>query len=609
MRGSLNRNPLIRIWALLVGVPVLLALVVLCSPLTQAVGTNVPVDFSGDGRSDWAVVRNVGGGPGGAVGWLIQTNNAAPSGTGAIAGTGGGNIPDGLAGQVCGAATVVSFAVTGLTQNVHSIEVGVDLTHSFVGDLNVVVAAPGGAPSFTLVSRIGKISTASFGDSSDYGGVYRFTDAAPSAPANNIWTVATAAGCGAACVIPAGDYRTTAATPAAGQPNPAPFTTLVSAFNGVTPAQANGTWTLSVTDCGSGDTGSVSAATSSLTVLTPTAAGSSIGGRITDQKGAPISGTVINLSGSQTRETITDANGYYQFGNVETNGFYTVTPSRANYNFTPLSRSFSQTGNQTDAAFAGSLIGDIHNPVDTAEYFVRQQYVDILGREPDEGGLNYWSSQILQCGANSGCLSARRHEVAAAFFMSDEFQQSGAYIFGVYAGALGRQPVFDEFAIDRQQVVGGGNLDTEKMNFARGFVERSEFISRYQSAPAADSFVDALIDSVQQGSGISLSDYRDSFITRYNGGGSQSESRALVVRDMADVGALRQAEHSRTFVLTEYYGYLRRNADQGGYDFWLNVLNHNAGDYHGMVCAFVTSTEYQNRFSSVVTRNNSECGE
>jgi len=598
-----------RIGALLIGVPVLLLLIVGFSPSSNAVGTKVALDMNGDGRTDWVLVRNVGGGVGGALGWLIQNNGVAANSSGAVAGTGGGNIVDG-SGGVCGAPTTVSFAISGLTQNVHAIEVSMNLTHTFVGDIDVVIAAPGGAPSHTLVSRIGKTTAGGFGDSSNYGGTYRFTDAAPSGAPDNIWTIATAPACDTNCVLPAADYRTTASTPAGGQPNPAPFTSLVTTFNGVTPAVANGTWTLQVRDCFGGDTGTVTAASSSLTVLTPTASESGIGGRITDHSGAPISGTTINLSGNQSRKTITDANGYYQFNNVEANGFYSVTPSRTNYNFSPSSRSFSQIGNQTDAAFSGTSIGDLHNPVDTAEYFVRQQYVDILGREPDEGGLNYWSSQILQCGGDNGCISSQRREVAGTFFMSDEFQQSGSYIYDVYAGALGRQPGFDEFAADRQLVVGGSGLDAEKAAFAQGFVTRTEFVSRYQAATTSDSFVDALIDSVRQRSGVDLADYRAGFIARYESGANQNESRGLVVREMADVAALRQAEYIRAFVLTEYFGYLRRNADPGGYDFWLGVLNQGAAaNYRGMVCAFVTSSEYQQRFSSVVTRGNAECAE
>ena len=147
----------------------------------------------------------------------------------------------------------------------------------------------------------------------------------------------------------------------------------------------------------------------------PTAANGLVTGRITSPDGTPVSGAVVSLNGTQSRKTITDANGNYRFSQVETSGFYTVSPSRANYTFTPASRSFSQIGSRTEAAFTASTIGDSVNPLDSAEYFVRQQYVDMLGREPDEGGFYYWSDQINRCGADSDCISARRRDVAAAF--------------------------------------------------------------------------------------------------------------------------------------------------------------------------------------------------
>jgi hypothetical protein len=76
----------------------------------------------------------------------------------------------------------------------------------------------------------------------------------------------------------------------------------------------------------------------------PTAAPASIGGMITDASGAPISGATINLSGAESRETITDANGNYSFDNVTANGFYTVTPSRVNYAFSPPKSQFQLVG-------------------------------------------------------------------------------------------------------------------------------------------------------------------------------------------------------------------------------------------------------------------------
>ena len=60
----------------------------------------------------------------------------------------------------------------------------------------------------------------------------------------------------------------------------------------------------------------------------------------------------------------------------------------------------------------------------------------------------------------------------------------------------------------------------------------------------------------------------------------------------------------------QYFGYLRRDVDQGGYDFWLDVVNNREpNNYRAMVCAFITSAEYQLRFGPEVTRTNQDCSQ
>ncbi|MEA2203227.1 MAG: hypothetical protein QOE77_3 [Blastocatellia bacterium] len=342
----------------------------------------------------------------------------------------------------------------------------------------------------------------------------------------------------------------------------------------------------------------------------PTAANGLVSGYILSNAGTPVEGAVVNLSGEQNRKTITNAKGYYQFDNVETNGFYTVAPSRTNYSFGPSSRSFSLLGNHTDAGFTGSSNGDNANPLDTAEYFVRQQYVDILGREPDEGGFNYWSNEILSCGGDTSCTDRRRREVAASFFIAEEFQDTGSFIYDMYKGSLGRKPVFNEYSADRKQVVGGATLTAQKAAFADSFVGRPEFVQKYQGETTAESFVDALLQNVQQASQLDLGGQRAGLISQYNAGGTLAQSRSLVLRSLADNAALKQKEYNAAFVLTEYFGYLRRNPEPEGYDFWLNVVtNGDVGNYRGMVCSFITSTEYQQRFSTAATHSNAECAQ
>ncbi|MCU1264581.1 MAG: hypothetical protein JWM21_899 [Acidobacteria bacterium] len=340
----------------------------------------------------------------------------------------------------------------------------------------------------------------------------------------------------------------------------------------------------------------------------PAASGGVVSGRIVDEAGAAVAGAVVNLSGSQSRKTITDANGNYRFNKIETTGLYAVTPTRANYTMSPGERSFSQLGNQTEAIFTAAFSGDIENPLDTAEYFVRQQYLDVLRREPDEAGFNYWSNQINACGGDTECTRSRRIGVAAAFFIEQEAQQAGSFICNLYEGALGRKPAFGEYEIDRQQVIGGANLEARKAAFAQSFAQRSEFADKYQVNSTGESFVDALLANLRQSSGVDLTSERDSLVGRYNTGANRTQGRSLVLREITEASVVRDANYNKSFVLTEYFSYLGRNPDTGGYNFWLNVLNaRDQSNYRDMVCSFINSTEYQRRFSTLVTHSSAEC--
>jgi hypothetical protein len=82
-----------------------------------------------------------------------------------------------------------------------------------------------------------------------------------------------------------------------------------------------------------------------------------------------------------------------------------------------------------------------------------------------------------------------------------------------------------------------------------------------------------------------------------------------VLRAIADNAAFKQTQYNAAFVLTEYFGYLRRDAERDGFNFWLNVLNNSdPQNDRSMVCSFLTSVEYQRRFGPIVSHSNAECG-
>src|SRR5207248_2484068 len=78
------------------------------------------------------------------------------------------------------------------------------------------------------------------------------------------------------------------------------------------------------------------------------------------------------------------------------------------------------------------------NPIDNAGFFVRQHYLDFLGREPDAPGLAFWVSNITSCGADAGCRAFKRVDTSAAFFLSIEFQETSGFVIRTQRVAFGR---------------------------------------------------------------------------------------------------------------------------------------------------------------------------
>ena len=338
-----------------------------------------------------------------------------------------------------------------------------------------------------------------------------------------------------------------------------------------------------------------------LSVTAPTAAPATISGRVVKADGTPLAGVTTRLGGARSATTITDAGGNYRFDSVDTDNFYTVTPSLTNYHFSPEERSFSLLANKTDAVFTATRDAVIAgNAIDSPEYFVRQHYLDFLVREPDESGFNYWSNQMLECGSDARCFELRRINVSAAYFLSIEFQQTGGLVDGLYRASFGRAPLYAEFmpdtaAVAQSVIVGRGDwpqqLAANKQTLIKAWVERSGFKSIYGSLSNA-AYVDRLIANTR----VSFTTAeRDAFV---NGLGDGSATRASVLGRIVEDERFVKAKFNEAFVMMEYFGYLRRDPDESGYKFWLQKLNEFHGNYvqAEMVKAFINSSEYRQRF-------------
>jgi len=242
------------------------------------------------------------------------------------------------------------------------------------------------------------------------------------------------------------------------------------------------------------------------------------------------------------------------------------------------------------------------NPLDDTRFFVRQHYLDFLNREPDSAGLQFWTNEIEQCNTDAKCREAKRINVSAAFYLSIEFQQSGFLVYRMYETAYRSAPTYSEFLADVQAIQQGvivgapgwdAQLESNKQMFANAFGDRASFKSIYEPKTIAEYYNALIANTGVTPSDALLNDFRDG-----------KETRASLLRKMAEDPTFSAKQFNPAFVLMQYFGYLRRNpndapdSDFSGYNFWLGKLNQFGGNYIDaeMVKAFTSSSEYRQRF-------------
>lgn len=251
------------------------------------------------------------------------------------------------------------------------------------------------------------------------------------------------------------------------------------------------------------------------------------------------------------------------------------------------------------------------NPADSTNFFVIQQYADFLSRTADSAGLSFWANSIDSCGADPECLHNRRVAVADAFFFEKEFHDTAAYVYLIHKASFGTIPKYSQFITDRARVTASASLDERQTNFAVAFTTRAAFIERYPLLLSGPEFVDSILENVLVSTGVDLSTERDNLLAAYNSGSDQAHGRGAVLKRIAQRQTFIDGQYNESFVVSQYFGYLRRDPDADGLAFWLGRVNagplRDQGIQQAMACSFITSNEYQTRFSPVVTQSNSSC--
>ena len=266
------------------------------------------------------------------------------------------------------------------------------------------------------------------------------------------------------------------------------------------------------------------------------------------------------------------------------------------------------------------------NPIDFTDIFVGQHYHDFLARQSDSSGQLFWENQISACGTNAVCIEDRRTNVSAAFFLSIEFQQTGYLVIRAHKGAFGSAssvPRYLTFLKDQRRVGEGlvvGNtgwealLAANRQAYLQEFVSRPEFVSAFPQGVNAFTYVDTLF--ANEGV-LPTANERQAAVNAYGTG--NTVGRAAALNSVIESNTVFDKQYNPAFVLMQYFGYLRRDADDPpdnnfvGYDFWLNKMNQfsvageNVRDDEvalrrvkraDMVESFLVSTEYRARFGT-----------
>ena len=296
-------------------------------------------------------------------------------------------------------------------------------------------------------------------------------------------------------------------------------------------------------------------------------------------------------------------------GFVEGNETVTVTLSNPNGMTlgSPASTTITITDNDSNAT----------NPFNNNPFFVRQQYLDFLFREPDTAGFNDWMNVLTNCAPNQGGLGSDpacdRVHVSSGFFRSTEFGERGYWAYRFYNGPLGRRPNFAEFVPDMRRLSGSqtpAEQELARAAFVADFMQRSEFTAIYAGLTNAANAAQ-FIAKLEEKSGVTL----PATVPPTQPGQPPQFGRAELINKMAS-GEFTAAQtlrafieqkvvfdrfFFRAFVAMQYFGYLLRDPEDAGINDWVDVLTNGRGnippgDFRHLIFGFVWSVEYRQRF-------------
>jgi uncharacterized delta-60 repeat protein len=246
------------------------------------------------------------------------------------------------------------------------------------------------------------------------------------------------------------------------------------------------------------------------------------------------------------------------------------------------------------------------NPVNDQGFFIKEQYIDFLGRVAEPAGFDFWMNRMNNCPAGQIC---DRIDTSKRFFESDEFNERGFYVYRLYDVSLGKFPLYAEFVSDVARLNGFQTVQEQRQNkdaYLSDFMKKVEFRTLYGAYVNPDGTLipgqaAGFVNALAAKAGITPAGKQTLIDNLANG----TKDPAHTLEDFIlqpEISNPGTKFYDRARIVMQYFGYLRRDPEAGGFDFWWDQLTNPARghlqDYRFMVGGFLQSDEYRFRFAS-----------
>jgi PKD repeat protein len=263
------------------------------------------------------------------------------------------------------------------------------------------------------------------------------------------------------------------------------------------------------------------------------------------------------------------------------------------------------------------------NPIDISSFFIRQLYLDFLGRDPEPSclpgqcGFDFYLPILNGCGADIECLKYTRGALAANFFRAPEFGQRGGYVANLFNVVIGQRPKtvaelsdstkverphYREFMADLGYLSASTDAETNirKDQLAAAWLARTEVQPILPGSLTNQQFVQKL----ETTAGVTLAN-ESTLIANLN---NSTQTRAQVLRAVAESPEVFNKFFKQNFVMMMYVGHLRREPENChlssdpancGYIFHNNRFNVAIDPdliENFISRGFIESPEYRKRF-------------